>query len=181
VNANIKHSTGIATANVYYRVQPDTTFTVVQMTLTNAALNTWSANIPNPGQAATIEYYVEGNANSGKKQCRPMPAPEGFYTFHVLSPVAISQPIKENEKMMQTIFPNPASAITCIPLNVNNAQNGSIEIWDIMGRKLQTIFEGNIPQGESKYFVDAQRFVGGTYLIVLQTEKRKEVQRLMIK
>jgi len=181
VNANIKHSTGIATANVYYRVQPDTTFTVVQMTLTNAALNTWSANIPNPGQAATIEYYVEGNANSGKKQCRPMPAPEGFYTFHVLNPVSVSHPIKENEKMMQAIFPNPASAITCIPLNVKNAQSGSIEIWDIMGRKLQTIFEGNIPQGESKYFVDAQRFVSGTYWIVLQTEKGKEVQRLMIK
>lgn len=181
VNANIKHGSGIATANVYYRVQPDTIFTAVPMTLTNATQNTWSANIPNPGQAATIEYYVEGNANSGKKQYRPMPAPEGFYTFHVLSASAISAQTAMNEKMMQSIFPNPASAITCIPINANKSQKGNIEIWDIMGRKLQTIFEGNIPQGESKYFIDAQRFVSGTYLIVLQTEQGKEVQKLMVK
>ena len=43
----------------------------------------WTGEIPAAEDAADVFYYVSGNAASGKTGSRPMPAPEGWWTFHV--------------------------------------------------------------------------------------------------
>ena len=52
---------------------------------------------------------------------------------------------------------------------------------DVLGQKVETVFEGAIPSGESKYFIDAANYVAGTYFISLKTENTIQIQKLIVK
>ncbi|MBK7426027.1 MAG: T9SS type A sorting domain-containing protein [Saprospiraceae bacterium] len=52
---------------------------------------------------------------------------------------------------------------------------------DMLGRTQQMIFKGNLPQGESKYFIQAQDFAPGLYLITLETAEGASTQKLLIR
>lgn len=57
----------------------------------------------------------------------------------------------------------------------------SIEMYDMLGKKLQTIFEGTITAGESKYFFFANKLTAGIYNVVLQTTNNRYGQRVVVK
>lgn len=178
VDALIKHKSGISSATMYYKTSLTGSYQSVAMTATSADM--WTADIPAQSAGTTIYYYVEGNANSGKTQVRPIVAPDGYFHFKVLDGSTVG--IKENLTFqMLDVFPNPASAITCIPVLSAGNQEVSLKLYDVMGNHVQTIFEGEIPQGESKYFLHANEFAAGAYLVVLESGNTKSVQRLMIK
>ena len=52
---------------------------------------------------------------------------------------------------------------------------------DILGKKIETVFEGTIPSGESKYFIDAANYISGTYFVSLKTDYSTQVQKLIVK
>ncbi len=87
---------------------------------------------------------LKGFATSGKTQVRPIVAPEGHWEFDVLDVLGIDE---LNNVTMSEVFPNPASAITCVPVSSNSAQEGSITLRDITGKVIQIIHEGTIPMG----------------------------------
>ena len=177
VDALVMHKSGIASANLYYKTDLAGSYTSVPML--NMGNNIWSANIPAQQAGTTVYYYVEGNADSGKTQVRPIVAPDGYFHFDVLDGVA---GIDENNTLnLEPIFPNPASAITCIPVNSNGSGTASLKMFDILGNHVATIFEGNLPQGESNYFINAMDYTAGVYMFVLERGNSKQVQKLMIK
>lgn len=83
VTAKIRHRSGIASATLYYRQAQETTYTAVAMTLEDGENSIWAAEIPAQIAGTEIQYYIEGVANSGKSQVRPIVAPEGFFRFHI--------------------------------------------------------------------------------------------------
>lgn len=85
LQAYINHRSGISSANLYYKTSPLGAYTSVPMN--NIGGNEWEASIPAQPFGTRVYYYVEGNANSGKSLNRPMPAPEGFFTFDVVNEV----------------------------------------------------------------------------------------------
>ena len=42
-----------------------------------------------------------------------------------------------------SVYPNPASAITCIPVNCVESFEGQIRLTDVLGKEVATIYEGN--------------------------------------
>ena len=62
-----------------------------------------------------------------------------------------------------------------------NSINASIELTDILGKQVSTIFQGEIPSGESKYFIDAATLSSGVYFITLKSGKFTLVQSLVVK
>ncbi|WP_306639731.1 agmatine deiminase family protein [Sanyastnella coralliicola] len=85
LEAYINHRTGIANATLYYKTDLNDPYTSVAMT--DQGNNNWSASIPAQPFGTTVYYYVEGVANSGKTQTRPMPAPAGYKEFRVINAV----------------------------------------------------------------------------------------------
>jgi agmatine/peptidylarginine deiminase len=85
LQAYINHRSGIASANLYYKTDINAPYTAVAMS--NVGNNHWEASIPAQAFGTRVYYYVEGNANSGKSLNRPMPAPQGFYSFDVINEV----------------------------------------------------------------------------------------------
>jgi agmatine deiminase len=92
VVAMIKHRDGVASADMYYRMTPDSVYTKVPMVLVDSLASTWAALIPPHPAGSEIQYYIHAVATDGKQQVRPMVAPEGYFKFKVLGEPANQPP-----------------------------------------------------------------------------------------
>jgi len=186
VNALLQHRTGIANAQVWYT--NDSSSVVWQsvpmyQSVHPDSVNYWNGNIPRIAfselKGQPIYYYVEAVAQSGKKQVRPMPAPKGWWKFRVIPDVsAISE---ASTAQLMAPFPNPAAAITCIPLQTASRVNGSIQLTNALGQVVYTIYEGVIAPGSNQYFFDAALFASGVYFVTLQSEGKTLARQLLIR
>jgi hypothetical protein len=127
----------------------------------------WEAYIPAQSVGSIIEYYIEGESLSGKTQVRPMPAPEGFWSFKVLD--VINGIAEFTSSTISRIYPNPASAITCIEINNKTAVNTVITLVDMTGRTVHTVHNGIVRRGSSNFFFNAEEFESGVYQVTIQT------------
>ena len=179
VDALMKHRSGISSANLYWTTDTAAGFNIVAMT--NSGNDTWTANIPAQAVGASVFYYVEANATSGKTQVRPIVAPTGWWKFKVLDiNVGIGESAFGNPEM-KPVYPNPASAITCIPLISNEAQNGTLKLVNILGETVEVIHQGDFPKGEQNYFFNAAEHAAGAYLLVWSTNKVNAVQEVVVR
>lgn len=177
VEANIKHKEGINYALMYYKTDLSGSYSAVSMT--NASGDVWVADIPNQPVGSIIYYYIQAESNDSKQQVRPITAPDGFYKFEILAPANTNDLLAES--LIENIFPNPANAITCIPVYVPKRTTATIELVDVLGRKVTTIYSGEIASGSSKYFIDASNLTEGTYFVVMKGDQINLSQKLMVK
>lgn len=180
IEAQILHSQGVLEATLYYTTDLNAGYTSIPM-FQGFNPDLWLATIPAPGAADKLYYYIE--ASSGNKTItRPLVAPEGYFTAEISENCLVStEEVCDREIKLETVFPNPASAITCIPINSSINTKGRITLIDVLGQEVKTIFDGNIPAGESKYFLHANEFVSGTYLLKFETKEYTTSQKLIIK
>ena len=61
------------------------------------------------------------------------------------------------------------------------AMNGTIILKNMLGQTVETVFNGNIPAGESNYFINVEEVVSGNYIVVLEGENGRSVQKLVIR
>jgi len=177
VSATCAHRSGMAAAEMLWRVEGATEWNVIA--LSDAGDDEFAGAIPAQPEGTVVEYYLHGTANSGKQGNRPMPAPEGWWSFRV---GALAQGIEAVEAAFQRpAFPNPATAITCIPLILPRSTDGKLQVFDAMGREVALLHRGIFPAGESKYFIDAGALAPGAYVISLTlSDGRTSSQRLMV-
>ncbi len=101
INAMIKHNSGIQTATVFWRETGATVFNQTDMTFVSN--NNWSSTLPISSAGVDVEYYIRGQAVSGKSLNRPLVAPNGYWTIDV-------QTLNANEWANNHIsapYPNP--------------------------------------------------------------------------
>lgn len=180
VNARIEHRTGISTAKVFFRTDTLQPYQSVDMSLTNVAQNTWTGQMPAQPEDSKVYYYIEATANSGKQQSRPMPAPAGWWRFKVMKNPNMG--IESTEQpFAESLFPNPASDITCVPLQFVNATKANLYIADLNGKIVKNIHSGVFPAGESRYYINAKELAAGVYSVVIESAHSRNVQKLLVK
>jgi hypothetical protein len=179
VDAYLSHRSGIETATLHWATDPAGDWTSVSMSATDDAGN-WATAIPAHPQGTMLYYYIEGEATSGKVGARPMPAPDGWWSFEVIDPtVGIGE---LNASPMAAAYPNPASAITSIPMELRSGTSGSLVVYNALGAQVDVLHQGHFPAGRSNYFLHANRLAAGPYLIVFQTDEGNQwSQHLMVK
>lgn len=178
INARIEHRTGIASALVYFTTDTLSGYSFLPMTLTDSVANEYTAYLPHQPNGEHIYYYIQATANSGKNQVRPLPAPAGYYRFRVDGVSAAGETATAS---LSAIYPNPASAMTVIPVRSKTRQEAVLSVSDVWGKTIETVFSGQIPAGESKHFLDADRFTPGAYFVKLQTNTGVLTQKLIVK
>lgn len=178
VKAWIQHRSGVAGAEVFYTTDTTAGYQSVPMTLTDPVAHLWTGWIPQQPYGSTVYYYLHATANSGKQQVRPLPAPEGYFDFEVRQSVGTDESATPR---LERIFPNPAKEITCIPVFAPAGGVAMLELSDCLGRRVETIFSGTLPPGESKYFFRADRLPAGVYFASLRTEGSVFSQKVLIK
>ena len=158
INALIKHNSGIQTATVFWREVGTTIFN--QIAMSSAFDSNWTANIDIATSGVNIEYYIQGQAVSGKILSRPIVAPAGYWTITVST-------LSTTEWASQHIsepFPNPTKQ------NVNfemEQMSGLIHvsITNILGQKL---FAQDIQVGNGVFSLDLDSEWKGTLLVTFE-------------
>lgn len=180
VDAYMNHRSGIVSASLFYRTDTNTAYQSVPMNLTNAAVHTWTGQIPAQAAGTRVWYYVEANSNSGKSQVRPITAPLGFWSFQVLDVNTAGIDLME-KAFQEPAFPNPASAITCIPIQTNMDLQARLRLVDANGRIVRVLFSGLIPAGQAnRYYTDVSDLAAGIYFIELHTQWGTQTQKLFV-
>lgn len=177
VVAYIRHRSDIASAKLYWKTALNEAYNEVEMN--PLADNNWSGFIPAQPAGTTIYYYVHAQANSGKEQNRPMSAPDGYWSFQVIGNAVNIQ--EHSTLNINKVYPNPASAITCIALNNLHAEQGSVTLINGLGQEVLRIYEGQLPLGESKYFFNAAQLESGLYHVRIATGTSVAGMPIMIK
>ncbi|MFZ8837002.1 MAG: agmatine deiminase family protein [Flavobacteriales bacterium] len=167
VEAYLSHRSGVAEAMLHWKEETSPDWNNATMAPVDDEGN-WSASIPAQPQGTTIVYFVEATANSGKNGTRPMPAPEGWWSFDIIDPTAQINGLSGEIRF--EVFPNPANAITCIPIEFLHTTEGTLELYNAWGKLSETIHSGTFPSGESKYFFNAEPLAPGAYVLMLRTD-----------
>ncbi|MFT5165977.1 MAG: agmatine deiminase [Saprospiraceae bacterium] len=178
VEAQIKHQLGISNSALIYKT---TTSDWTTVDMTNNGSDIWSAEIPGIPQGTKVSYYIESTATDGKTITRPLPGEAGAFSFTLEDCTVSTADLEGSQTSLDEIFPNPANAITCIPVNSDHSVEGIIEVTDVLGRSIAIVFEGQIQAGASKYFINAERYQAGTYIVTLKTKAYTQSQKLIIK
>ncbi|MCB0521109.1 MAG: agmatine deiminase family protein [Saprospiraceae bacterium] len=178
VNAWIRHRSGIAGATLYYTTDTAAAYQSLDMALAQPDSNRWSASIPQQPEGSTVYYYIHANANSGKQVVRPLVAPEGYFDFYIY-PATAAEEVPTSS--LGKVFPNPASALTCIPVEATVGGETVIEISDLLGRKVGTVFSGTLPAGVSRHYFRADGLAAGVYQVVLRSEGGVQAQKIIVK
>jgi hypothetical protein len=177
VTAKAYHRSGIQSVTLYYTT--DTNQVYQSLTMVDVFGDHYEANIPAQAAGTEVFYYIQAQAVSGKQQVRPIVAPVGFYNFHVLgNPSAINE---IQIPVVGEIFPNPSNGITCIPVNTAAYQKISIDCLNLLGEKVEMVFEGELKPGENKYFLNTSVFPAGVYFIRLRTATAEITKKLVVK
>lgn len=170
--AEVSHRSGLSNVDcVYTTDEPAAGATWTTVAMTYVSGDEFSADLPAAPAGTTYHYYIAAEAQSGKQGNRPMPAPEGFWSFDILSEVnGIEEWQAESSAEFAPAFPNPASAITCVPVKVHRSFAGSILAIDAMGREITTIANGEFVPGTQKFFFHASQFPTGPIILQLKKE-----------
>ena len=182
VVAEVGHRSGIASATLNWSTSPDGPWTQVPMTegLVSLHFSEYSAIIPAQAEGTKVHYYVQAEANNGKTGARPMPAPQGWWDFRVMGE-EVDQIRTPQDNPWGEVYPNPASAITCLELNLATPTDCSVLIHNSMGQTVQVLHQGILPGGLQRLFLNAQSLPSGPYHLSLITEEgRRWTKRLVV-
>ncbi|MBK8967386.1 MAG: agmatine deiminase family protein [Lewinellaceae bacterium] len=178
--AHISHRSGIASAKIYFTTDLSQPWQMVDLPYYPLDDTIWNYHgfIPQQSAGSTVYYYIEATANNGKTITRPLVAPQGYWQFCVTESVNAPEiPTVE----LASVYPNPASAITVIPVHASTSTPGQINLYNTLGQLVQQIFAGTFSAGNTNYFIDASGFPTGTYLVELRSGNQASVQKLIIR
>lgn len=175
--AYVKHRSGINNAKLYWKTSLTSEYTEVEMTSIGG--DNYEGFIPAQPAGTTIYYYIKGESVSGKVQNRPMPAPDAYYHFNV-DGIVTSALDAATSFSLDKIYPNPASAITCISIEGINSAKVEIELINAFGQVIDKIYTGNMAVGTNKYFLDASQYASGMYFVKVTSNYTSQSYPLMI-
>ena len=95
------------------------------------------------------------------------------------SPTSITEFINVNNV---NVYPNPANDNVSIAVDLTNRQESfSVGIYDLLGKKALSVFEGNEIEGRHVYNVSTKSLSAGMYLVLIDNQNSVVTQKLIIK
>ena len=81
---------------------------------------------------------------------------------------------------LQQNYPNPFNPITTINYSISQASFVTIKVYDVLGKEVATIVNGNKPVGNYSVEFDASKLVSGIYFYRLQAGNFTETKKLIL-
>ncbi len=75
------------------------------------------------------------------------------------------------QALVSAASPNPFKTTAQFSVTVEKAQDVKVEVYNILGQKVQDVFEGRMAAGESRLFtIESRSLPAGLYLYRVQSE-----------
>ena len=69
-----------------------------------------------------------------------------------------------------SVYPNPVTTDVTITFEVKETTNANLSVYDLIGRKVVTILDGQIPNGQYTYNENLGQLEPGVYIVTLNVE-----------
>lgn len=174
VEGYLRHRSGIASAGLYWSTDTLQGYTAVAMS--DVGNGNWSASIPAQPEGSLIHYYIEGTANSGKQQVRPITAPQGWWRFRVLG---ISTGLADVAgPSIVEVSPNPTSSLVMITVDGMGDAAVNVRLTDVLGREVMALHNGPMYR-DGRIFADLSYLPAAPYLMVVENAQGRSVHRVL--
>jgi hypothetical protein len=175
----IKANDGVqnGSAQIFYSTNHRKDFTPLNLThIFNTDL--YFARFPQLPLHDTVEYYVQAVSGGGVTATAPYNALQSLFSFIVgdttvfrkspiqqdINGVSIVKGQLPSNYFLAQNYPSPFNATTSIRFGVTIPQNVSIDAFNILGKKVATIFSGNV-YGTTTVQWNAAGLPSGVYII----------------
>ncbi len=175
VSAQIKHKDNIDAADLIYSLDGGLIYSTISMTKNGS---NWEASIPITNQE--VIYYIEATSENGKVIQKPLTGDRGGGWRFQSEIVGTNQLINEHVTV-GSVYPNPAAAITAIPISVDEKQHIRISLLDVTGRVIDLLYNDKYYTHQDHIFFDAGRYTHGSYFLQIQSGNEFDIQKLIIK
>jgi hypothetical protein len=81
---------------------------------------------------------------------------------------------------LENAYPNPFNAVTRINFSLDKTVNATLSVFDISGRQVALLAEGEMPAGKHYVSFDANEFASGIYFYRLEAGGRKITKRMVL-
>jgi len=166
VDAIIKTSSGVSSANVYWSNNLVGGYTSIAMT--NTIGDEFTATIPAQIPGTHVYYYIEATNNNAKTISKPLVAPSGTYKFYIDNSATLVEEINAKEF---TISPNPSSGHFTIDGN-------DIEKIKVVNATGEIVFEVN--SKKQKQSIDLSNNSRGIYFVRIMTSKQIITEKIIL-
>ncbi len=85
----------------------------------------------------------------------------------------------QNSVKLFTCNPNPVSGQATLSIGLKKKIKGEIDLYDLSGRKIQTVFQGTLKAGEHQIVLNMEHGNPGIYLVVLISGEGNETIKLI--
>jgi hypothetical protein len=131
--------------------------------------STMSSGICSPDRRDGIGYSFNGNYSPGAATVANGRAVK--YTTGSLYSTAANDPARPEEFSLSQNYPNPFNATTIINFNLPVGDHVNIDIFNIMGQKIQTLADGDLSAGPHSVTWNASNSASGIYFYRLSVGK----------
>jgi hypothetical protein len=128
-----------------------------------AAYNTYYTGITASGQYVYVPNYSEGLFILQNSTIHTKSVPPTDYDF-----------------ILYQNFPNPFNSQTNIQFSVQSAGSAHIELFNMLGQKVATIFEGIANKGLNNIVLDGTRYASGVYYYKLSFAGYSKIEKLIL-
>jgi flagellar hook assembly protein FlgD len=77
-------------------------------------------------------------------------------------------------------YPNPFNGSTSISYSIKSRGHVTISMYNIVGQRIGTLFDGETEAGEHKMTWDARTFPSGVYFARLESGGRRETIKMVV-
>jgi len=174
IDAIIKHREGIQNAKVFYSTDEGVTYDSLDMTADDSL---WTVTLPI--LADDFIYYIKAEATNGRILEKPQTGSLGG--GYRVSPKAISstRPINSDINVGQ-VFPNPANAMTAVPIQVNRTHELNVQLLNMQGQFIDQIYNESYHPNQRHVFFDAGKYSPGSYLLNINDETGHVNRKIII-
>ena len=106
--------------------------------------------------------------------------PVGTFTFTLLSATSGEAAPEAAAFALDAPAPNPATDRTTLRLRLDRAQPVRVEVFDLLGRRIQTLHAGALAAGDHPLTLDTSRLPGGLYVVRARGASSQVTRRLTV-
>ena len=95
-------------------------------------------------------------------------------------PFRIGDSENENETSSLSIYPNPISNSATIAFFLLEAETVKLQLFDITGKLIQVVADGNYIEGDNEFAWDASRVTAGFYYMRIEAGGYTEMEKISV-
>lgn len=79
-----------------------------------------------------------------------------------------------------TVYPNPTVKKATVRVNAPSSNDATVEVFDLFGKKVATLYNGLISSGESEFAFDGSSLSSGMYIVKMTIDGNSYTRKLML-